>query len=522
MLNSKKLIKQNQLTELNNFLLQVKQAFITDDFEFANEPEKIIDNKFPLQEIIENTIPQIKQDQIKQATLQPQDDIQNLLSGLTTLLEKNLQESHNLYQIFQSNKQFNSKCQDSNSSFQYQKEENIEALQEDIKLNEIKLLQMQNSRLLNKIESLNEQIAQFESDLHENSKDYRQLVSLINSTYCIQRIQYMVQQNTITILGKGNDEEIEQGVFVIVDDQIILSPSYLDENKMILDISQILDVTYKNDFQIIIHYNEGKLILIMENQQDFAKIDLSLWSTMRRNACLNSDKLFENSLFERPFRQEINIDFKKLKEQLFNIIPQMEQESKQQQQQQQYQQQQQQQFTLNIKGSDHFTEVHQSSNIQVQSQQSPELKGTQPKQLIQVNQQTKLQHALLQLKQGFCMIKYSEGQRKPNIKIIYLTENEQYIKWKDELQPFDQKNTSEQKSIQISQIKEVKDKAQGSGFEKFKKYRQGKESLGITIIAKRNLELDAPKQEIKDLFLDCLKILLDNKQNNKFELKSKK
>ncbi|CAD8045870.1 unnamed protein product [Paramecium primaurelia] len=503
MLNSKKLIKSNHKASI--YYRCTSQIVQKKDFQFTNEPVNINDNKFPLQEIIENTIPQIKQDQIKQPISQPSDDIQNLLQDLTSLLEKNLQESHNLYQIFQSNKQFNSRGQDSNSSFQ----ENIEGLQEDIKQNEIRLLQMQNSRLLNKIETLNEQIAQFESDLHENSQDYRQLVSLINSTYCIQRIQYIVQQNEIAILGKGNDEEIEQGVFVIVDDQIILSPSYLDENKMILDISQIVDVTYKNDFQIIIHYKEGKLILIMENQQDFSKIDLSLWSIMRKNVCLNSDKLFENSLFERPFRQEINIDYKKLKEQLSNIIPQMEQDSKQQ-------------FTLNIKNSDHFTEAHQNSNILIQSQQSPELKGIQPKQMIQINQQTKLQHALLQLKQGFCMIKYSEGQRKPNIKIIYLTENEQYIKWKDELQPFDQKNTSEQKSIQISQIKEIKDKAQGSGFDKFKKYRQGKESLGITIIAKRNLELDAPKQEIKDLFLECLKILQENKQNNKFELKNKK
>ncbi|CAD8051374.1 unnamed protein product [Paramecium sonneborni] len=514
MLNSKKLIKSNQLTELNNFLLQVKQAFITDDFQFTNEPVNINDNKFPLQEIIENNVPQIKQDQIKLPIQMPQDDIQNLLQGLTTLLEKNLQESHNLYEIFQSNKQFNSRAQDSNSSLKYQKDENVDELQEDIKQNEIRLLQMQNSRLLSKIESLNEQITQFEQDLHENSQEYRQLISLINSTYCIQKIQYIVQQlDRNPILGKANDEEIEQGVFVIVDDQIILSPSYLDENKIILNVSQIIDVTYKNDFQIVIHYKEGKLILIMENQQDFAKIDLCLWSIMRKNVCLNQDKLFQNSLFERPFRQEISIDYKKLKEQLSSIIPQMEQDQKQQQQQL---------FTLNIKNSDHFTEAQQNSNIQMQSHQSPELRGTQTKQMVQINQQTKLQHALLQLKQGFCMIKYSEGQRKPNIKIIYLTENEQYIKWKDELQPFDQKNTSEKKSIQISQIKEIKDIAKGSGFDKFKKYRQGKESLGITIIAKRNLELDAPKQEIKDLFLECLRILLENKQNNKLEQKNRK
>ncbi|CAD8054158.1 unnamed protein product [Paramecium primaurelia] len=512
MLNSKKLIKSNQLTELNNFLLQIKQAFVTDDFQQAIETANINDNKIPLQEIIENNIPQTKYDQQKQTIQQPQEDIQNLLQGLTTLLEKNLQESHNLYQIFQSNKQFNSKAENSNSSLKYQKEENVEDLQEDIKQNEIRLLQMQNSRLLSKIESLNEQITQLEQDIHENSNDQRQLISLINSTYCIQRIQYTVKQNTNTILGKINDEEIEQGVFVIVDDQIILSPSYLDENKMILNISQIVDVTYQNDLQIIIHYKEGKLIIILENQQEFSKIDLSLWSILRKNISINQDKLFENSLFERPFRQEINIDYKKLKEQLSHIIPLIDQEQKQQQQQ----------FTLNIKNSDHFTEVHQSNNVQIQSHQSPELRGTLPKQMVQINQQTKLQHALLQLKQGFSMIKYSEGQRKPNIKIIYLTENEQYIKWKEELQPFDQKNTSEKKSIQISQIKEIKDNAQGSGFEKFKKYRKGKESLGITIIAKRNLELDAPKQEIKDLFLECLKILLENKQNNKQEQKNRK
>ncbi|CAK71322.1 unnamed protein product (macronuclear) [Paramecium tetraurelia] len=425
MLNSKKFIKTNQLTELNNFLLQVKQAFLTDDFQQAIETTNVNDNKIPLQEILLNNIPQVKQDQQKQPTQLPTDEIQHLLQGLTTLLEKNLQESHDLYQIFQSNKQFNSKGENSNSSFKYQNEENVEELQEEIKQNEIRLLQMQNSRLLSKIESLNEQITQLEQDIHENSKDQRQLISLINSTYCIQRVQYTVKQNTNVILSKVNEEEIEQGVFVIVDDQIILSPSYLDENKMILNISQILDVTYQNDLQITIHYNEGKLILILENHQEFAKIDLSLWSILRKNISINQEKLFENSLFERPFRQEINIDYKKLKEQLSHIIPWMEQDQKQQQQQQQ--------FTLNFKNSDHFPEIPQSNNIQLQSHQSPELRSTLPKQMIQINQQTKLQHALLQLKQGFSMIKYSEGQRKPNIKIIYLTENEQYIKWKERI-----------------------------------------------------------------------------------------
>jgi hypothetical protein len=67
------------------------------------------------------------------------------------------------------------------------------------------------------------------------------------------------------------------------------------------------------------------------------------------------------------------------------------------------------------------------------------------------------------------------------------------------------------RSIELVSIKSVKNYGEGSGFAKFRKQRQGKEELAITIIGQsRNLELDASSMEDKILFIECLELAIKN------------
>lgn len=70
--------------------------------------------------------------------------------------------------------------------------------------------------------------------------------------------------------------------------------------------------------------------------------------------------------------------------------------------------------------------------------------------------------------------------------------------------------TSGPRSIGLLTIKSIKDYAEGTGFQKFRKQREGKEHLAITVIGSRSLELDASNTEDKQLFMDCLNLALLN------------
>lgn len=59
-------------------------------------------------------------------------------------------------------------------------------------------------------------------------------------------------------------------------------------------------------------------------------------------------------------------------------------------------------------------------------------------------------------------------------------------------------------------IKGVKNYAEGPGFAKFRKQREGRENLAVTIEASRNLELDASSIEEKNLFIECINLALQN------------
>lgn len=134
----------------------------------------------------------------------------------------------------------------------------------------------------------------------------------------------------------------------------------------------------------------------------------------------------------------------------------------------------------------------------------------------------KINRAIALLKSGFYMIKYSANQFKPNHKVIYLAENELILKWKEPLKPFEKPKQAKQpkeqfileklepKCIDLAQIRSIKDYAEGSGFTKFRKQRQGKDGLAITIIANRNLELDASSREDKTIFIECLNLSMAN------------
>lgn len=106
------------------------------------------------------------------------------------------------------------------------------------------------------------------------------------------------------------------------------------------------------------------------------------------------------------------------------------------------------------------------------------------------------------------MVKYSKGQRKPNKKLVYLTENEQLIKWKEQFEKYDNKEVVNNHCIPLHSISEVMDYGDGPGFKKFAKHRVGKEQLGITIVGNRTLELDAASMEDKTVFIDCLRLAM--------------
>ncbi|KAM3134134.1 hypothetical protein pb186bvf_013755 [Paramecium bursaria] len=437
-------------------------------------------SKEPLSEILENPVQRNQKSDLKPQTAE---DLSQMLTGITSLLEKNLQESHQLQQLIGVRDDIKSTSQ---NDF-IVNDDGVDKLSSQIKENDKKLFIQQNQRLLQKIDNLNDKINDLERQIDIKLNEEKKLITLINQTSCIQKISYKLDEN---------EQYFDDGVFVIQDNCLLLHNDYYSDYVIAFTLNQIDKITYKPDFQIYIEYKGDLLILQMDNSGDFQKVDLALWSHLRLLQAENRFKLFDNPIFESPFIKETRVDNqKKIKDQIKLIVnlQEIDRSSK-------------------IVSAKKHTEGVQTSlppsprasnnNPPIQQPPGQLLISTSP------DDQAKVQNALQLLKQGFSMVKYSSKQRKPNQRVIYLTSNNQILKWKEPLQPYDKKESQKERAIALSTIKDIKDVAEGPGFQKFTKSRQGKEYLGITIIADRILELDATCVEDKTLFVECMKLAL--------------